>query len=207
MIYDLFPSAIGHYQLNRDLTNDELNFVHNIEQKQSESNRSSASKYLFQTGQLNSIKSFCNESIQSYVADTLAPKDDVEFYITQSWSNYTKKGEYHHKHKHPNSFFSGVFYFQTELNRDVIMFYKESLREDHYFGAKDWNQYNSLTWEYPVTTGDLFLFPSNTLHNVPKIEQDGVERISLSFNTYVCGEIGSEDNANKVILDKAELYR
>jgi hypothetical protein len=37
-------------------------------------------------------------------------------YITQSWLNYTETNQYHHKHEHPNSLVSGVFYVNDMKN-------------------------------------------------------------------------------------------
>jgi hypothetical protein len=31
---------------------------------------------------------------------------------------------------------------------------------------KDFNLWNSETWFFPVETGDLFMFPSSTIHQV-----------------------------------------
>jgi hypothetical protein len=39
------------------------------------------------------------------------------------------------------------------------------------------------------------------------IEKEGCERISLSFNTFVRGEIGNADNCDSIILDKNQSYR
>ena len=36
-----------------------------------------------------------------------------------------RKGEFHHKHNHSNSFLSGVFYVKVEEDMDQIMFFKE----------------------------------------------------------------------------------
>jgi hypothetical protein len=35
---------------------------------------------------------------------------DWKIYITQVWTNKSNYGEFHHKHMHPNSLVSGIFY-------------------------------------------------------------------------------------------------
>ena len=41
----------------------------------------------------------------------------IHLKITQSWINFTKKGEYHHPHAHPNSLISGVFYVEADKDK------------------------------------------------------------------------------------------
>jgi len=207
MIYDLFPTAIGRYKFDRDFTKDELNFFYNQMTRPNEGNRTSTNYFLLKEKTLHNIKLFLEESLKSYTSETIAHKDNCEFYISQSWSNYTSKDEYHHKHKHTNSIISGVLLVQTQLERDGIMFHKGEDNSNWRFPTKDWNRFNSLTWEYSAIVGDLYLFPSTLVHQVPMIEKEGCERISLSFNTFVRGEIGNADNCDSIILDKNQSYR
>ena len=206
MIYNLFPTAIGHYNFSRDFSKDELDFFYNQVSRPNMGNRTSKSYFLLQEKSLHNIKLFLEQSLKSYTLETIAYEDDCEFFISQSWCNYTSKGEYHHKHKHANSIISGVFYIQTEPERDYIMFHKED-NLNWSFTIKDWNIYNSETWKYTVTPGDLYLFPSTLSHQVPTIEKEGCERISVSFNTFVHGELGDKDNLSNIVLDKNEIYK
>jgi hypothetical protein len=47
------------------------------------------------------------------------PKDvwhaEIDPFVTQSWLNWTKPGQWHHKHSHPNSLYSGVLYLDVEM--------------------------------------------------------------------------------------------
>ena len=61
-------------------------------------------------GKLKGIKQFCEQQLNIYVENIICPKEELDFYITQSWLNVTKPGEIHHEHSHPNSIVSGVFY-------------------------------------------------------------------------------------------------
>jgi hypothetical protein len=42
------------------------------------------------------------------------------------------------------------------------------------------------TWFFPVETGNLFMFPSSTTHQV-ETKQGNNTRISLAFNTFYKG--------------------
>ncbi len=53
--------------------------------------------------------------------------NNITPYITQSWLNYTETNQYHHKHQHPNSLVSGVFYINCDDKFDKIKFFNQIL--------------------------------------------------------------------------------
>ncbi len=54
---------------------------------------------------------------------------------------------------------------------------------------KDFNLYNSDTWFFPVHTGDLIMFPSDTQHKVEYKRGNNI-RTSIAFNIYIKGILG-----------------
>ena len=58
---------------------------------------------------------------------------------------------------------------------------------------KKFNLWNSSTWFFSVKTGDLIMFPSSTTHQVETKFGDNT-RISLAFNTFYTGTLGSSTN-------------
>ena len=48
--------------------------------------------YIF-NGKLKGIKQFCEQHIKSYVEQIIYPKEELDFYITQSCLNVNKPGE------------------------------------------------------------------------------------------------------------------
>jgi uncharacterized protein (TIGR02466 family) len=153
------------------------------------------------SGKLKKLKQFCEEQLNVYVKKVICPKEELDFYITQSWLNVTKPGGYHHEHAHANSIVSGVFYISTEED-DKITFgdpnYK--IKELIKFELKEYNIWNSATWFIPVNNNELLLFPSWLNHMVDENEKAITDRISISFNTFVRGSIGSEINLTKLNL-------
>jgi len=113
--------------------------------------------------------------------------------------NYCKKGEFHHQHKHPNSFISGIFYVKSNANKDKIYFYKNQYQQLS-ITTKNYNLYNSESWWLEVETGDLILFPSSLEHKVATVETD--LRVSLSFNTFLKGTLGSNRELTELVLEK-----
>ena len=64
---------------------------------------------------------------------------------------------------------------------------------------KKFNTWNSETWWFPVKTGDLYMFPSSTTHQV-QTKKGNNTRISLAFNTFYKGTIGSARRLTELIL-------
>ena len=103
--------------------------------------------------------------IKQYFDKVISTSDKIVPYITQSWINYTREGEYHHSHAHPNSLISGVLYIDANKDNDKILFEKRGYHRIA-LTIKDYNLYNSDSWFFPVQTGDLIIFPSETQHKV-----------------------------------------
>ena len=114
-IDSLFPTPV--YSVIRD---SELNLEESEEIKSiieeglrtNKGNKTTINSYIFET-KLKKIKEFCEQQIKKYVEIVISPLQELEFYITESWINVTKPGEFHHVHYHPNSIISGVFYVNT----------------------------------------------------------------------------------------------
>ncbi len=102
---------------------------------------------------------------------------------------FSEQGQWHHKHAHPNSFVSGVFYLNTNAD-DKIYFYRSGWKQI-IFPPEEWNLYNSESWWFEAKVGRLILFPSSLEHNVPSVQGEET-RISMSFNTFPVGIVGDE---------------
>ena len=190
MIHNLFPTPVGRYELGRDLTAKELSFLKNQETRSNMGNTTSKDNTILKNKELTKLRDFLETSISEYFKTVYNPKHQVNLKITQSWTNYTENGQYHHKHAHPNSFVSGVFYVQANKEKDRIYFYRDGY-EQIKLPPNEWNIWNSESWWLEVGTGDLILFPSSLTHMVETVQHDQT-RISLSFNTFPVGVVGDE---------------
>ena len=202
-LHGIFPSPV--YIVNRDLelsSKEDKDIEDIIEEgmKQNPSNVSSINSYIFNS-KLKEIKQFCEQQIKIYVEEVISPKEDLDFYITQSWLNITKPGKYHHYHYHSNSIISGVFYISVEED-DRITFVDPNtqIKGSINFDSNEYHVWNSSTWFFPINTNELILFPSWLDHGVEVNEKATTDRISLSFNTFVRGSIGSKKILTEVIL-------
>lgn len=199
-IQPIFPQAVLNANLGRDLTDEEILAAKHLSTsiKESDGNYQSLNRKVLDLPQFYDINRFIQSALKEYVDKVIMPQDGVSFYITQSWLNYTPPGQYHHKHQHPNSILSGVFYFNAELNSDHIQFEQKDY-ERLYLVSKQSNMYNAKTVTVNVKTGDLIIFPSEIPHHVPKTMSQET-RVSLAFNTFVKGELGTEDSLTSLIL-------
>ena len=124
-IEKIFPTPIYFSNINRKLTNEEKKFV-NFNKKllmKNEGNYTSTNNYILENEKLKNIKEFLGVLVKNYFDNIVSPSENITPYITQSWLNYTKKGEFHHTHCHPNSYISGVFYIESDKG-DGISFNK-----------------------------------------------------------------------------------
>jgi len=188
--HNLFPTPVAFFDFGTDLTEIELDFITKQETRGNTGNTTSVDNNLFDSPEIAEIARFCQESVDEYMKEVYAPKFDVNAYITQSWANYTSKGQWHHKHEHPNSFISGVFYVQAQKDIDKIYFYKNGYQQIK-LPTDNYNLYNSESWWLGVETGQLILFPSHLTHMVETVQTDET-RISISFNTFLKGYVGND---------------
>ena len=202
-VQSIFPTPIYVSNIDRPYTKQELEFVN--QQKKycvtNEGNTTTKNNYILKTKELKNINKFLEQHCQNYLQQVICPANNVELYITQSWLNYTYKDQYHHKHEHPNSIISGVLYFNSDIQNDKILFTTNKGYEQiaPKTDDKKYNLWNSKTWFFPVKTGQLYLFPSSTTHQV-ETKQGNNTRISLAFNTFYKGTIGSNSDLTELIL-------
>jgi len=199
-INGIFPTPIYMSKLDRELSKKELSFVDKskLDFYKNDGNITSNDNYILNQKTFSSLKEDLYLRVQDYFNKVLSTTDSVTPYITQSWLNYTETNQYHHKHQHPNSLVSGVFYVNCHEEFDKIKFFRndyQTIKPE----IKDWNLYNSETWWFTVKTGDIILFPSSLTHMVETKEGDNT-RISLAFNVFIKGTIGNNKELTELKL-------
>jgi uncharacterized protein (TIGR02466 family) len=202
-ISGLFPNPVYSTERNSELDVTEKKEIEDIIAEgvcRNINNVSSINKSIFDT-KLKNIKGFCEQHLKIYVEQVIVPKEELEFYITQSWLSITESGGSHHEHSHPNSIISGVFYISTVEN-DGIVFSDPNIKQKKLITieTEDYNIWNSSDWTMPVYKNQLFLFPSWLFHRVEPNPNATTNRISLSFNVFLRGKIGSRENTTELIL-------
>jgi uncharacterized protein (TIGR02466 family) len=198
-IHGIFPTPITITNIGREFTDEEKEFFE-LQSKTTVNNMgntTSADNYLMQSKVMVDIHNEIKAALNHYMKEVINAKDGAEIYVTQAWLNYTKPGEYHHKHAHPNSFLSGVLYINADTEKDKITFFDDDY-EQIKIEKKDWNWYNSKSWYFTIKTADLVIFPSSLTHMVEQTTSEDT-RISLAFNTFIKGTVGSNFELTELI--------
>jgi len=199
-INGIFPTPIYISKLDRELSKKELLFIdiNKSDCNKNEGNITTNNNYILNEKPFANIKKELDIRVKDYFNKVISPANNITPYITQSWLNYTETNQYHHKHAHPNSLVSGVFYINCHEKHDKIKFFNDkysSIKPE----VKDYNIWNSETWWFAVKTGDIILFPSSLSHMVETKQGDNT-RISLAFNTFIKGTVGRNKSLTELIL-------
>lgn len=186
----LFPTPVMFNSIDREFTKEELEFVdkHSKETNKNVGNVTSNNNYILEEPEFANLKKIVTDNVNKYIQTIYKPKYPAEGYVTQSWLNYTSKGEFHHKHEHPNSFISGVLYIHTDSAKDKITFHRSGYKQLQ-LATDTFDIYNSDSWWFNVKTGGIVMFPSSLTHHVEDVTADET-RISLAFNTFIKGTLG-----------------
>ena len=92
--------------------------------------------------------------------------------------------------------FSGVYYIKIPDNSPPVSFSKTT-RPELFLEPTECNVYNSVDWKITVLEGELLIFPSNLQHEV-LTNNSPDDRVSLAFNSFVRGSIGSDNNSDRL---------
>ena len=200
IIHHLFPEPVCFSKLERPLTKQELKTLdkYKKETKNNLGNTITISNYILENKTLKNLKKDLHKKVIDYFNEVVCTSNSIIPYITQSWLNYTEPGQFHHRHEHSNSYVSGVFYVSADKEVDRIQFYKTA-HEEIQLAVSKYNLFNSTTWQYPVQTGDVLLFPPYLTHGVEKKKGTNL-RITLSFNVFFKGTIGRNEEMSELVI-------
>ena len=200
-IQNLFPTPVYMNSIDRPFTKQEFKFVKDQKKHcvNNVGNINTKDNYILNRKEFKNIKKFLDQCCKDYLERIISPKNNIELYITQSWLNYTEENQYHHKHEHPNSIVSGVLYFDCDKENDKITFSNPRGYQQIKPEVDQFNIWNSYTWWFGLETGQLVMFPSSTTHQV-ETKKGNNTRISLAFNTFYKGTIGSNSSLTELIL-------
>lgn len=191
LIYNIFPTSI--YQSDKfNLNNKQQEYLSSKEIINNQNNLRSKDSFVLNNIIMQSFNDWIYKQINQYAFNYLKIKDNIEFCITQSWLNYSKQNQSHHRHYHDNSIISGIYYIQGK-NTPTIFYIDNEKKFPLAFQYKEITDQNTETYYINNISKTLVLFPSYLHHDVAQ-NLNKEDRITLSFNTWVKGDIGSKDN-------------
>jgi len=199
-IRPMFAIPLAVTSIGREITKEEFDFIECQSIRNNVGNRISTDAQILKNDPLKNIREFIMVNVYDYFKQVYDPIDNFIPYITLSWANYAKKGEFHPPHNHSNSLVSGVFYIRATEN-DTFGILRD-VRDPAILisPAEPPPIWSSRSVQFRVTSGDLLLFPSHLYHYVPTIEHDNGVRISIAFNIFVKGIVGNKNLLNELIL-------
>ena len=195
-IESFFPTPIGFVRMDKTLNKKILEII-KIKQfefiKYFDGNNVSLDFYILDNDEFSDIKKVLTDSVNEYFKEIVNSGEDMELYITTSCINVTKNGEMHQRHKHANSIVSAVLYIDTcERDAITIMDPNTGIFGNFRFTDNHPTSWVANTFDIPVKTDTLIMFPSTLPHQVkPRPNTCTGTRISLAFNTWIKGKIGS----------------
>jgi uncharacterized protein (TIGR02466 family) len=198
IIYPLFSTPVMKFNLGREFTKEEIKAVikYSKKIKKNEGNSLSINNYILDCPEFKFLKNFITEQVNYFMQKVYKPKYLVELYVTQSWLNFTEKNGYHPRHKHPNSFISGVLYIKADKTKDNITFTRNVYRQ-LMIHSEDLDALNADSFDLNIESGTIVMFPSDLSHFVKPTQSDGT-RISLAFNTFIKGTLGDNISLTEV---------
>ena len=196
----LFPTPVMTSAIGRPFTDEEQRFFerHQGTPHPNVLNVRSEDTHVLDAPEMQELRAIVMDAVNQFGRKTISSRPQHEFYLTQSWLNYTRPGEAHHRHRHTNSLISGVLYVNAKKDSDGIVFYRNDANQI-LVTDEGLNWYNAPSWAFSVGTGDLVLFPSGMMHGVDQTQGQHI-RVSLAFNAFLKGDIGSDRSLNRLEL-------
>jgi uncharacterized protein (TIGR02466 family) len=169
----------------------------NLEYERTTINNSDISKDRFILNDIKDLKKEIEIHNERYVRHYLKVKENINFYMLNSWSNKHGPKEYSQVHYHGNSLVSGVYYPILPKDSGDIMFHKTDIYTNLFhhtirFEFTEPNEVNSETYVVKLKEGSIVLFPSHLNHSVMK-NLTNQSRYSIAFNFFIKGKLGKEE--------------
>ncbi len=188
-VLELFPQIVSMFKVETKLNSKQLKLIKKYSEDchTNEGNTTSKNNFILNLPAFKNLKKELLKRVELHCYEILKINKKAKPFITQSWLNYTKQNQYHHQHAHPNSYLSGVYYLSCD--NDSIHFWNLNYNQiDPVYDT--YTRYNSGEWGQSTNTHDLFIFKSGLSHSV-KMKPNNTTRISLAFNVFLKGEIGT----------------
>ena len=202
MIDAVFATPVYKSDNLYKLTDEQLNYLKTLEIRENKGNNFlTTRKDIMNDESMKDFKHWCLLNVTAF-AKQLGASERTSFYITQSWMNKNPPKSYHHTHMHPNSIFSCIYY--VEGDKCPTYFYRYDDRTSFgnfafYENDKGSNAFTATKVGVMNEVGRLVIFPSSMVHDVDKNESNK-ERATISFNTFIKGEMGEPENSNHLVI-------
>jgi len=200
-IYCLFPKVVylknidyidNKYLLSLNKFCKKLKYVEIPKEESENISQSSEDRYLFNNHKgLFKLKDIILKEFNDFKNNLLSHTYN-SFKITTSWVAKVDKGKQANIHNHNNSFYSGVFYINSEKDMGDISF--NNFETARFLPrVEKYSLLNSRSFSITPKNKDLIFFPSELYHKINK-NNNKQTRLSIAFNIIPEGVIGRGDS-------------
>ena len=194
LLLKLFPTPVAVFDF-KPLSEEERSTIVNTASGDTTSpyleTVSSIDKDILKNEKLKRLREDIQMCIDRYKNEVMSC--DQELYITNSWVTFLLPQKKHPMHYHSNSIVSGVYYIKTDKETPDIEFEHPNTNLWRLtWKRKKFNHENNLSAFVKARDNRLVLFPSTVWHSVNK-NCSSTTRISISFNTFLRGDLDSND--------------
>jgi len=197
-VLQLFPISV--YKSKLEIDEDTKKFIYSQEYERMGSGNGdfTKNKYVLDTPECKNLKTQIEKHLNIFTNDYLTVKDNINFYMQNSWAVKHNKGDWGQQHCHANSLLSGVCYLKTNKNSGNIVFHKPDGYTNLFHTStmilfNDYDNHNCESFDICPEEGDILIFPSHLMHSIKSNNSD-MDRYSLAFNFHIEGELYSKDS-------------
>lgn len=197
-VLQLFPISI--YQSKIDIDENTKSFLYSQEYERMFSGNGdfTKNKYILETPECSKLKNEIMKQLNIFTKNYLTVKDNIKFYMQNSWAVKHQKNDWGQPHVHGNSLLSGVCYLKTNKDSGNIVFHKPDGYTNLFHSStmimfNEYDNHNSDVYDIVPEEGDIIIFPSHLMHSIKRNNSD-MDRYSLAFNFHVEGELYSKDS-------------
>ena len=206
--YQVIPFAgypICLIKTNKQLTNKELSFFDSLEltkhhERMGDPHLSLTNQdNILNNKELKNVKKFIFDYFNEYVEEVL--EIDNKFVMCNSWGTVRNKGSFHPRHSHKNAFFSSVYYISAEQSSITLSVQKSKIQEGFFvdYKVKNYNHFNSTSWEIEVEAGDMIIFPGDLAH-YSEVSESKNKRKIIGSSYFIKGTLGVEADYNRMTV-------
>lgn len=183
-----------------NLLNSFIEYAKNTEYTDQNSNYRSVNTYILHDKKLNNLKNVLIDCVDDAIK-LIYNQVNFKAHLTQSWINLNRLNDFHFWHSHANSFLSGILYLYEDEDMGKTHFrvknpwYDSNLCDSFEPYKEQHELLNYIVNDIIPEIGKLIIFPSSLEHSVMK-NKTPKDRLTVSFNTFISGELGDKDLLN-----------
>lgn len=178
----LFPVLVGQFNYEKANEFKETLFTHGLKHfnESGFSNERTGHVCIHHEPEFSELYGFLTTCVKEYLQSLNVDPELFEINVVKSWFNVIRHQQTP-LHAHGDAHISLVYYANTpESCQQLLRFHNYHFRMEPFPGSirynntsDNWNEFNSYTWAFMPNEGDVFVFPSQMMHEtVGNVDHD-----------------------------------